>query len=148
MTLWEPAHWLTWTVTLPLAAGILAFLFRTAAPWLSLAALLGNGLAVAGLAGQVARAGPLRYAVGGWAAPLGIELRAAGLLAAAYVMRFLWHAFTRTEKSRPLHPVPRTMEWSALLLSLLAVALGLMASKPIELARVSAPVAAAVGGRP
>ena len=80
MTLWEPAHWLTWTVTLPLAAGILAFLFRTAAPWLSLAALLGNGLAVAGLAGQVARAGPLRYAVGGWAAPLGIDLRADGLV--------------------------------------------------------------------
>lgn len=86
MTLWESAHWLTWTITLPLAAGILAFVFRTAAPALGLVAVLGNALAVAGLATQVSRGGPVPYAVGGWGAPLGIELRADGLAVLMLVM--------------------------------------------------------------
>ena len=55
-------------------------------------------------------------------------------------MRVLWHAFTQVEVARPLHRVPRTMEWSALALSLLAVLLGLMAARPVELLRSGAPV--------
>ncbi len=78
----ELADPIPWLVLLPLA-------------WATAAFVLGPGrggrLAVAGLAVQAAlalalaaevlEAGPRRYAVGGWAAPLGIELLADGLAA-------------------------------------------------------------------
>ena len=79
MTLWETAPWLTWTIVLPLCAGILTFLFRRAAPWIGIATAFATAVAVVGVAAQVARAGPLRYSVGGWGVPLGIDLRADGL---------------------------------------------------------------------
>jgi len=79
MTFLETAPWMIWTVLLPLCAGICTFLFQRAAPWLGVAAALGNALAVAALAAQVLRGGSLRYPVGGWGVPLGIDLRADGL---------------------------------------------------------------------
>jgi len=79
MMLWETAPWMIWTILLPLGAGILTILFRRAAPWLGVAAALGTAVAAAGLAAQVMRGGSLRYPVGGWGVPLGIELRADGL---------------------------------------------------------------------
>lgn len=69
-----------------------------------------------------------------------ILILAGSLLAAGYVLRVLWHAFTPVEKPRPLHRVPRTMEWTSLALALVAALVGLMPSRPLELLRVGAPV--------
>lgn len=66
------------------------------------------------------------------------------LLAAAYVLRVLTHAFTQTPATAPLHPVPRVMEWTALGLALLAAGLGLAASWPLGWLRIGAP--AVLGG--
>jgi formate hydrogenlyase subunit 3/multisubunit Na+/H+ antiporter MnhD subunit len=110
---------------------------------LSVAAFALAGISLIGLppsGGFIAKWMLLQAAIGsgewGWTA----LILAGSLLAAAYVMRVLWHAFTQVEVARPLHRVPRTMEWSALALSLLAVLLGLMAARPVELLRSGAPV--------
>ena len=66
------------------------------------------------------------------------------LLAAAYVMRVLTHAFTRVPDATTPNPIPPVMEWTALALAVLAVGLGLAASWPAELLRFGAP--AALGG--
>jgi formate hydrogenlyase subunit 3/multisubunit Na+/H+ antiporter MnhD subunit len=70
-----------WLVMAPLAGALTSFLL----PRLAVQAGLLTGAAVvacaAGLVGQVLRAGPFAHAVGGWGAPLGIELRADGLSA-------------------------------------------------------------------
>lgn len=72
--------WLPWAVVIPLAAAILDFLVgargRGAVVVFGVAGLL---LAAAGLAVQVTAAGTQIHPVGGWGAPLGIELRADGL---------------------------------------------------------------------
>ena len=86
MTLWNTAPWLVWSIVLPLSAGILTFLFRRAAPWIGIATTLGSAIAVAGLAAQVVHSGSLRYSVGGWGVPLGIDLRADGLSVLMLVM--------------------------------------------------------------
>jgi multicomponent Na+:H+ antiporter subunit D len=67
-----------------------------------------------------------------------------GLLAAAYIIRVLSHAFTNVSEPRRPHPIPPVMEWTALALAVLAVGLGLAASWPAELLRIGAP--AALGG--
>jgi multicomponent Na+:H+ antiporter subunit D len=71
-----------WAVVLPLACGCLVLLLpRRFAAW---AAVVGSAatLAVAGAAaGAVWTRGAGRYAVGGWGAPLGIELQVDGLAA-------------------------------------------------------------------
>ena len=46
------------------------------------------------------------------------------LLAAAYVVRVLAHAFTRVDEPKTPNPIPPVMEWTALALALLAVVLG------------------------
>jgi len=61
-----------------------------------------------------------------------------GLLAAAYVFRVLRQAFLLAPEDSRFHPVPRTMEWTALALAAASVALGL---RGVELARL-----AGVGG--
>ncbi len=66
------------------------------------------------------------------------------LLAAAYVVRVLTHAFTKVAGTRKPNPIPPVMEWTAFLLALLAVGLGLAARWPAELLRLGAP--AALGG--
>ena len=110
---------------------------------ISVAAFALAGISLIGLppsGGFIAKWMLLQAAIGsgewGWAT----LILAGSLLAAAYVMRVLWHAFTQVEVARPLRRVPRTMEWSALALSLLAVLLGLMAARPVELLRTGAPV--------
>jgi len=50
-----------------------------------------------------------------------------GLLAAGYVFKVLGHAFTQAEVTHEAHAVPRSMEWTALLLALAAVLLGFLA---------------------
>jgi formate hydrogenlyase subunit 3/multisubunit Na+/H+ antiporter MnhD subunit len=62
------------------------------------------------------------------------------LLAAAYVMRVLTHAFAKVREARRPNPIPPVMEWTALALAVLAVGLGLAASWPMELLRLGAPV--------
>lgn len=67
-------------------------------------------------------------ALWGWA----ILVLAGGLLASAYIFRVLGHAFIHGP-AEPGHPVAPVMEWSALALALVAVALGLAGAPILEL---------------
>jgi multicomponent Na+:H+ antiporter subunit D len=71
--------WMLWTIALPLAGALLAFLLprRAAAVGLATAALTAASAWAVLL--QVAFGGPRTYQLGGWGAPLGIDLRADGL---------------------------------------------------------------------
>jgi formate hydrogenlyase subunit 3/multisubunit Na+/H+ antiporter MnhD subunit len=62
-----------------------------------------------------------------------------GLLAAAYVFRVLIHAFTQVQQPAGIRPVPPLMEWTALGMAVLAVGLGLAASRTADLLEVGAP---------
>ncbi len=62
------------------------------------------------------------------------------LLAAGYVLRVLTHAFTRVAEPTMPNPIPPVMEWTALILALLAVGLGFASHWVAELLRVGAPV--------
>jgi formate hydrogenlyase subunit 3/multisubunit Na+/H+ antiporter MnhD subunit len=73
---------IAWLVLLPLAWGTLAWV--AGARWgalLAFAGVLGQTFIALALASQVARYGDFTHAVGGWGAPLGIELHADGLSA-------------------------------------------------------------------
>jgi len=69
------------------------------------------------------------------------------LLAAAYVIRVLFHAFTRVAAPARSRPVPPVMEWTALALSVLAAGLGFTARGSATLLRVGAPWPSAGAGR-
>lgn len=56
-----------------------------------------------------------------------------GLLTAAYVFRVLGYAFTESSHAHEQHTVPRTMEWAALVLALVAVSLGFVAPWALSL---------------
>lgn len=72
--------WMVWTIIIPLAAAPAAFLLgRRVAPGLTLLAAAGLVVTGVGLSWQVFVFGPQRYAIGGWGAPLGIDLYADGL---------------------------------------------------------------------
>jgi formate hydrogenlyase subunit 3/multisubunit Na+/H+ antiporter MnhD subunit len=62
------------------------------------------------------------------------------LLAAAYIVRMLAHAFTRGHESRTPNTIPPVMEVAALGLALLAVVLGFASPWAAELLRAGAPV--------
>ena len=81
MTLpWNTALWFPALILLPLLAAPLVFLLgRRALPWLPLLAGLLIILTLVGLTAQIWETGPQRYAIGGWGAPLGIDLYADGL---------------------------------------------------------------------
>ena len=66
------------------------------------------------------------------------------LLAAAYVVRVLAHAFTQVSEPKMPNPIPPVMEWTALALAVAAVALGFASQWLAELLRVGAPVAGAI----
>jgi formate hydrogenlyase subunit 3/multisubunit Na+/H+ antiporter MnhD subunit len=53
-----------------------------------------------------------------------VAILGGSLLAAAYMIRLLSHAFTRAPETKPLRRVSRGMEWSAFGLALLSFALG------------------------
>jgi formate hydrogenlyase subunit 3/multisubunit Na+/H+ antiporter MnhD subunit len=55
------------------------------------------------------------------------------LLAAAYMIRLLSHAFSRAPEKRALRQVPRGMEWSGFALALLSFALGFAAAVPARM---------------
>jgi len=61
------------------------------------------------------------------------------LLAAGYVIRVLFRAFTRVDSPADTRPVPRMMEWTAFGLAVLAAGLGFAASGSARLLRVGAP---------
>lgn len=70
---------MVWPIVLPLAGAVVAFLIgRRSEILLALLTTLGVLVAVSSLAWQVWRHGPQRHAIGGWNAPLGIDLYADG----------------------------------------------------------------------
>lgn len=71
----EPGAWLAWLVVSPLAAAIIVFLVPRIAFGIACANALFTAALALALLDRVA-AGPVRYAVGGWGAPLGIDLYA------------------------------------------------------------------------
>lgn len=82
--------WIVGPIVLPLLGAIVAFVLRTRAVLpVSLLVALGIVVSVAGLGAQVLSGGPRSYALGGWDAPLGIELYADGLSVFMLVMTSL-----------------------------------------------------------
>jgi multicomponent Na+:H+ antiporter subunit D len=73
--------WAIWVVVLPLLSGVVAFLHGRMAGWLGVIASGGTAVAACALAVQVADAGPQRHHLGGWGAPLGVNLQVDGLSA-------------------------------------------------------------------
>lgn len=71
--------WGVMLILLPLAGGMICFLWPNRAQVLGLVTVFAVALSVAGLAWQILDAGVYRHAVGGWGAPLGIDLYADGL---------------------------------------------------------------------
>ena len=70
---------LIWPILLPLVGGVVAFVVRRGVAGIGLATSLGIGVSVVALGREIQQGHGLRYAVGGWGAPVGIELRADGL---------------------------------------------------------------------
>lgn len=81
MSVWITAHAAVWSILVPLAAALAAFLVPRQARWIALAAALGIVWLVGQLALATLETGPQHYAVGGWQAPLGIDLYLDGLSA-------------------------------------------------------------------
>ncbi|MGD9310066.1 MAG: proton-conducting transporter membrane subunit, partial [Desulfosarcina sp.] len=79
MALIDSSAWLVLLIVLPLAAAILSYVAAGAARWIGVIAALVMAIPVMGLAHDVWRSGVLSHQVGGWGAPLGIELAADGL---------------------------------------------------------------------
>src|SRR5918996_5724991 len=71
--------WVVWAIVLPFAAAAAVFVRPRTVAWLGPLAALAVNTTVAGLTWQVWQLGPQRYSVGGWGAPLGIDLYADGL---------------------------------------------------------------------
>ncbi|MBT8121197.1 MAG: oxidoreductase, partial [Gammaproteobacteria bacterium] len=79
LSLFTNIPWAIVLILLPLAAGLACFLWPRIANMFGVAIVLVNALAVAGLGWQLAENGVYHHALGGWGAPLGIELFADGL---------------------------------------------------------------------
>ncbi|MEJ2416137.1 MAG: proton-conducting transporter membrane subunit [Exilibacterium sp.] len=71
--------WALVLILLPLAGGIACFVLTAAVRWLGLLTASLVPIAAGGLGWQLSREGVYRHAVGGWGAPLGIDLHADGL---------------------------------------------------------------------
>jgi formate hydrogenlyase subunit 3/multisubunit Na+/H+ antiporter MnhD subunit len=73
-----------------------------------------------------------------------------GLLAAAYVFRFFSRAFRYVEEVPAYRRVPRSMEFAALGLGLVALLLGVTGNLPFEILRIGSPLTGPVltGGSP
>ncbi|MGY6646921.1 MAG: complex I subunit 5 family protein [Salinarimonas sp.] len=71
--------WLALTVFVPLLGAVASFLLPRSAPQIGLASLVVTALCVSMLAAQVIANGPVIVSLGGWGAPLGLDLRADGL---------------------------------------------------------------------
>lgn len=72
--------WIVWIVMTPLIGALTAFVVgRRVGPIVALVSAGGIGVSLIGLIRQVSLYGPVRYPLGGWGAPLGIDLYADGL---------------------------------------------------------------------
>lgn len=71
--------WAVFLILLPLAGGIICFLFPGSARIIGLVTTFAVAVSTTGLGGQLLAHGTYRHAVGGWRAPLGIDLYADGL---------------------------------------------------------------------
>jgi len=69
-----------------------------------------------------------------------------GLLAAAYVFKVVGYAFTPAEVTHEARSVPARMEWTALVLALAAVLLGLFTPWPLALLDIGFPFAGGYAG--
>ena len=75
----DPSGWMVLLIALPLASAVLAYVFSGSARWISLFSVLVMTIPVMGLTYNVWHSGVLSHRIGGWGAPLGIELAADGL---------------------------------------------------------------------
>jgi multicomponent Na+:H+ antiporter subunit D len=73
------APWMVWAIALPLLGALLAFVAPVRAAPIGLGAAFLTAAAAVAVLLQVAVDGPRRYLLGGWGAPLGIDLYADGL---------------------------------------------------------------------
>jgi len=78
-TLVATMPWGVMLILLPLAGGLVCFLLPGMARLLGLLTVFAAALSVAGLGWQLHEVGVYRHLLGGWGAPLGIELHADGL---------------------------------------------------------------------
>ncbi len=62
-----------------------------------------------------------------------------GLLSAAWAFKVIGYAFTRSEAPHDTRKIPVVMEWSALLMAMLAILLGLFAPWPLALMEIGSP---------
>jgi formate hydrogenlyase subunit 3/multisubunit Na+/H+ antiporter MnhD subunit len=81
--------WGSVVILLPLAGGIACFLWPLVAKTIGLITVAGIALSVAGMGWQMIENGVYRHAVGGWGAPLGIDLFADGLSLLMLIMTAL-----------------------------------------------------------
>ncbi len=77
--LFSQFHWGPVLILLPLVGGIVCFLFPASAKTLGLTTVVLVGVLVTGVGWQLLTHGVYRHAVGGWGAPLGIDLYVDGL---------------------------------------------------------------------
>lgn len=83
----DTVPWMVGPIVLPLMAATLVFLLgQRAVPVMALLTVSGIVVTVSGLTWQVLQHGPQRYAIGGWGAPLGIDLYADGLSVLMLIM--------------------------------------------------------------
>jgi len=78
--------WIVWTIALPLAGALAAFMFPRRSVGIGMTAALATTAAASALVGQVVLHGTVQHRVGGWDAPLGIGLGADGLSALMLAM--------------------------------------------------------------
>jgi formate hydrogenlyase subunit 3/multisubunit Na+/H+ antiporter MnhD subunit len=116
MSGWGAAHWFVVPILLPLFGAVLAFLMgRRSWSWSLGLIVIGTSMALWALTLQVQAQGPQRYAIGGWGAPLGIDLYVDGLallmlwltlgvggLVSGYALSYFGHAQDQAERFWPL----------------------------------------------
>lgn len=89
MPLLDSQPWAVWSIVLPLAGAVLSFLSPRRAPMTALAVAAAIPVCAVGLAWQVWRLGPQRLLLGGWDAPLGIQLYVDGFSAVMVLLTAL-----------------------------------------------------------
>ena len=62
-----------------------------------------------------------------------------GLLSAGYIFKVVGFAFTQTEVSHEVHHVPAAMQWTAFMMALAAILVGLIAPWPLALMDIGLP---------
>ena len=67
-------------------------------------------------------------------------------MAAAYVFKVIGYAFTQSRISHQTRKVPARMEWTALVLAVAAIVLGLIAPWPLALMDIGLPFGEEVSG--